>query len=130
MPRAKRTERGELQAAIMDIVWDRGETTVRDVHAILSRKTPIAYTTVMTVMTRLAAKKILKRRRAGSLYAYRAAATRDEQAGQAIASILARMAGGVGTPVMAKFVDAVGGSAEKLDELARLIEQKRKGMKR
>jgi predicted transcriptional regulator len=130
MARARKTERGGLQSAIMEIIWDRGETTVREVHAILSRKTPIAYTTVMTVMTRLAAKKLLKRRRSGAMYLYRAAATRDDHAGQAIASILERLAGGVGTPVLMKFVDAVGDdSPEKLDELARLIEKKRKGKK-
>ena len=131
MPRARKTERGELQSAIMEIVWDRGETTVREVHAILTARTPIAYTTVMTVMTRLAAKRVLKRRRSGTLFLYRAAASRDDHAGEAITSILSRLTGGVGTPVMMKFVDAVSReSPEKLDELARLIEKKRKGTKK
>ncbi|MBI5135218.1 BlaI/MecI/CopY family transcriptional regulator [Candidatus Uhrbacteria bacterium] len=52
---------GELEAEIMDIVWDSGTACVRDVLERLAKKRKIAYTTVMTVMTRLADKKVLTR---------------------------------------------------------------------
>ena len=42
---------GSLERQVMDIVWDGGSFTVRDVHAKLSR--PVAYTTVMTVLDRM-----------------------------------------------------------------------------
>ncbi|HUP45441.1 MAG TPA: BlaI/MecI/CopY family transcriptional regulator [Thermoanaerobaculia bacterium] len=130
-PKKNDREPGELQAAVMQIVWERGQTTVREVHAVLSRRRPIAYTTVMTVMSRLAARKLLRRRKDGASYVYRAAQSRDEMAGEAIVAILSRLAGGIGTPVLSHFVDAVGSrSPEKLDELAGLIEAKKKGPKR
>jgi predicted transcriptional regulator len=123
--------RGELQDAVMQIMWDRGESSVRAVHEELSRKRIIAYTTVMTVMTRLAARKLLRRRRSGASYLYRPAVSRDDHAGEAIVSILSKLVAGIGTPVLSHFVDAVGArSPDKLEELARLIETKRKAPKR
>ena len=57
----------ELETEIMDTVWDRGEVTVRDVlEAINDRaERERAYNTVMTVMTRLCTKGVLRRERRG-----------------------------------------------------------------
>ncbi len=48
-------ELGELQRAVMEIVWDSGQATVKDVLAVISsrRDTPPAYTTILTVMQKL-----------------------------------------------------------------------------
>jgi predicted transcriptional regulator len=115
----------------MEILWKRGESSVRDVHSALASTPPVAYTTVMTVMSRLAERKLLRRRRAGSLYLYRPAETRDESAGHAIESILGRLGRAIGTPVLSRFVDALHSrSPEKLDELAKLVEEKRRKARR
>ncbi|MGH7860309.1 MAG: BlaI/MecI/CopY family transcriptional regulator, partial [Candidatus Binatia bacterium] len=51
---------GELELAIMEFVWGRGaEVTVPAVHRHLGRKRGLAYTTVMTVMSRLFDKGLL-----------------------------------------------------------------------
>ena len=62
---------GELEARIMDVLWrDETPLTVREVHDVLERSGPIAYTTVMTVMDRLWRKKMLRRRSRGRAYLY------------------------------------------------------------
>ena len=55
-------------------VWRRGESSVRDVLEALNDRQPRqrAYTTVMTIMTRLAGKGLLERRREGKTDLYRA----------------------------------------------------------
>ncbi|MCK5413615.1 MAG: BlaI/MecI/CopY family transcriptional regulator [Candidatus Pacebacteria bacterium] len=53
---------GELETGIMETIWRKKEASVRDVLECLQKKRKIAYTTVMTVMSRLYDKKILKRR--------------------------------------------------------------------
>lgn len=53
---------GELEAVIMDILWKLNTVCVRDVLQELEKEREIAYTTVMTVMTRLYNKGILKRK--------------------------------------------------------------------
>jgi predicted transcriptional regulator len=73
------THLGELETAVMEEVWRRGEATVRDVHAALNASGPRerAYTTVMTVMTRLCDKGMLARSRRGRRDVYRPTGSRE-----------------------------------------------------
>ena len=66
---------GELEGAIMRIIWRRTEVTVRSVLEELQPARQIKYTTVMTVMSRLAQKGLLTARKQGNTFYYRAAAT-------------------------------------------------------
>src|SRR2546422_9496449 len=50
---------GELETAIMECLWDRGQATVSEVYKALATQREIAYTTVKTVMERLADKGYL-----------------------------------------------------------------------
>ena len=64
----------------MEEVWSRGEATVRDVQEALNERNEKAraYTTLLTVMTRLDGKGLLVRRRSGRLDIYAPALTRDD----------------------------------------------------
>jgi predicted transcriptional regulator len=75
------TRLGDLERAVMDVLWDRaaGTTTgitVREVAEAL-RDRELAYTTVMTVLDRLAGKGMVEREREGRAWSYRPAATRE-----------------------------------------------------
>jgi predicted transcriptional regulator len=68
---------GELERAVMDVLWDRrAPLTVREVAESL-RDRELAYTTVMTVLDRLAGKGMVERERAGRAWSYRPAASRE-----------------------------------------------------
>lgn len=68
---------GELERAVMDVLWDRGTPlTVREVAEALHNR-ELAYTTVMTVLDRLAGKEMVERERAGRAWSYRPAASRE-----------------------------------------------------
>jgi len=71
-----------VEAEIMDVVWDRGDVSVRDVMETLNAAAakPRAYTTVMTMLGRLHAKAMVTRRREGKTDVYAPAHTRDEYA--------------------------------------------------
>lgn len=69
---------GPLEAVVMERLWKRGSATVRDVVEDLGRTRSLAYTTVMTIMTRLHTKGLLERDRDGKTYVYRPAFTREE----------------------------------------------------
>jgi predicted transcriptional regulator len=84
----------ELEEAVMDEIWAHDETCVREVMAALNDRgaTVRAYTTYMTIMTRLDSKGLLMRRREGKTDYYRAVYSReryaDLRAGAAIDSIV------------------------------------------
>ena len=63
---------GDLEQAVMEVLWaSPAAMSVRDVHAALSRDRELAYTTVMTVMDRLAKKGQLQRELDGRAWQYR-----------------------------------------------------------
>lgn len=81
---------GELEAAIMDLLWDRAApATVREVLTELDWRRDLAYTTVMTVADTLYRKGFLTREPDGRAYRYQPALTREEYVGQTMHEALA-----------------------------------------
>jgi predicted transcriptional regulator len=68
---------GPLEVRIMRIIWQQERVTVKQVHGQLAPLHDIAYTTVMTTMSRLAEKGILSRHREGLAYVYAPAISED-----------------------------------------------------
>ena len=82
-------EFGELESAIMDVVWasDR-PCLVREVRERLCYSRPLAYTTVMTVMGILHGKGVLHREKFGRAWRYWPAETREEHDARLMAEVL------------------------------------------
>ena len=75
-----RTSLFDLEAEIMELVWEQGwtEFAVSDVHSALERRRDVAYTTIMTTVSRLFDKELLERRKVGRKYVYEVRMTRRE----------------------------------------------------
>ena len=81
---------GDLEAVIMDRLWDRATpATVREVLRDLQRHRTIAYTTVMTVMDNLHNKGVLARKRDGRAYLYWPVRSREEHNAELMKQVLA-----------------------------------------
>jgi predicted transcriptional regulator len=119
---------GSLERDVLARVWERGESSVRDVCARL--EPTVAYTTIMTTMDRLFKKGLLSRRKVGRAFVYHATATRDELEGAVAAELvqgLLQRGGSEPLPVLSSLVDAVSDRDRALlDELERLIREKRR----
>ena len=121
---------GALEREVLSLVWEHGETSVRDACERLG--SIVAYTTVMTTMDRLFKKRLLSRHKVGRAFVYRAAATREELEG-AVAAELVQMllqADGSGPlPILSSLVDAVSDRDRALlDDLERLVREKRRAV--
>src|SRR5699024_12818460 len=77
MPRSS-VSLGDLERSVMDVLWNGGSYTVREIHSVLSQERDLAYTTVMTVLDRLAKKGVADRERVGRSWRYTAAASHEE----------------------------------------------------
>ena len=122
---------GDLEAEIMECMWDFGSASVREVHECLSGQRDIAYTTVMTVMSRLAEKGLLRRVQAGRAYVYSPVETRDAFCTNIVKRVLDGFFGGAGKPVLAHFVENLDeADGAELDLLAEIIDQKRREQSR
>ena len=82
---------GSLEADILAVVWQLGQTTVRGVYETLRAERQIAYTTVMTVMNNLVKKHLLDQDRTGIAYVYTPAIPGREVARTVLDSVVERL---------------------------------------
>lgn len=111
---------GPLESQVMRVVWAAdGSVSVREVVELLNagRPEPLAYTTVMTVMNRLADKQALVRSPAGRSYVYEA--TAPDPAGIAVKNVIRTY----GDEALAHFVDEARADPEVWRRMQRMMSE-------
>ncbi len=83
-----RSELPDLELSCMKILWEAGDLTVREVQERLRPQRPLAYTTIMTVLDRLARKTVVSRRKVGRAHLYHAEFPRAEARSRAVRRLL------------------------------------------
>lgn len=119
----------DLEADVMDTVWDAGwdRFTVADVHRRLSERRQIAYTTVMTTVARLHDKGLLGRERDGRRYVYRPRLSREAFLQEVTRQVLDHLPAASRRQAVALLVEQVAeADPEELDHLEALIRARRK----
>jgi BlaI family transcriptional regulator, penicillinase repressor len=117
----------ELEADVMDAVWDLGEASVRQVMDALNPAAakPRAYTTYMTILGRLHTKRLLDRRREGKTDHYRAVYTRAEYADLRAQADVAALVDAYGDVALGHFARQVAGlDPERRRALERLTRER------
>jgi predicted transcriptional regulator len=112
---------GELEVEIMNAVWDLGKASVQDVFEALYPQRKLAYTTIMTVMSRLAAKGVLEQDRSGIAYLYAPLVTREEVATNVMAEVVDRILAGRLSPVLESYLARGTADAEEIARLRKLL---------
>ncbi len=122
MSRRSRRATGELEAEVLEVLWDDGgRMTPSEVGARLHVEQELAYTTVMTVLTRLYEKGVLCRERRGRAWAYQPVLTREEHAAGRMNEILHN--GGDRSKALARFLDQM--TPAERERLRKLLESRR-----
>jgi BlaI family penicillinase repressor len=83
-----------LELDCMNALWPSGEATVRQIQEALRPTRPRAYTTIMTILDRLAQKGMVQRRKAGRAWVYRANISADEARAHAVSQLVDGFFGG------------------------------------
>lgn len=119
---------GSLEARIMTDLWRHGESTVNDVLERLNsrRAKQLAYNTVMSVMARLADKRLLERERHGRAFVYWPAMDRDKFVEHQAARTAQEFMEEFGAAAVSGFVAAASERPALLDELERRLRGARK----
>lgn len=77
-----------LELACLTVLWKRGEADVGEVREAMRESRPLAYTTIMTVLERLAGKGMVTRQKAGRSFRYAPARDREEMRALAVAQLV------------------------------------------
>ncbi len=115
----------EAEWEVMKVLWAKGPSTAAEVVDALVSEAPSRHPkTIKTYLGRLTAKKAVGFRREGRGYLYRALVTERECVKAASESFLERVFGGSLKPMLAHFVEQKKLSAEEIQELKRLLDEK------
>ena len=118
---SKRARLGDLERTIMDRLWahaashPEGSLSVRAIHMSISQEREIAYTTVMTVLDRLAKKGLVTREREGRAWRYQPVSTSEELTAHLLRDSLEHIESSDRRAAMLHFLDAA--SSEEIDDL-------------
>ena len=100
-PRRSVLDLAPLELDCMNTLWPMGEATVREIRDGLAMRRPRAYTTIMTIMDRLARKGVVERRKVGRAYKYVPNLSADDARTQALGQVVESFFGGSREAVMA-----------------------------
>ena len=112
---------GELESAVMEVVWRVGASTAREVCERLTGRRERAYTTIMTTMDRLHRKGLLDRGKEGLAWRYRPALSRPEFERSVAGTLASRILSSNHETALHAFVDATAQLDESLLERLRQL---------
>jgi BlaI family transcriptional regulator, penicillinase repressor len=121
---------GELQRAVMDVLWEKGEASVHEVRDRLGRRKALAYTTILTTLQKLEKAGWLRHRAEGKSYVYFPARSRDEAGAGSVRQFLKQVFEGDAVAMFQHLIRESDLTEEDLQEVRGMIETKRKEMQK
>ena len=116
---------GELE--ILRVLWARGPSTVRDVHAALGGRT--GYTTVLKLMQIMAEKGHVRRDESARTHVYAAVVGEEQTQRHLVGDLMERAFGGSAKKLMVAALSGRKASRQELAEIRRLIDEMERGAK-
>ena len=122
---------GDLEAEVMQVIWKKDQSTVREVYEQLCLEKNLAYTTVMTIMSRLADKGLLTKAAHGNAYIYTPAVSEAEFSKMVVSEVLDGLLEEFAEPALSHMVEKLGSEdSARLSKLEEIIKEHRsKGKK-
>ncbi len=114
---------GELQLAIMRVIWPRGEATVADVHEALREERGLALTTIATMLKRLETRGVVEHRLEGRQFVYRARVTEDLVKSSMVGQLTSRLFKGDPLALLSHLLTEYEIDPDELPRLAKLIDE-------
>jgi predicted transcriptional regulator len=109
----KNANLGELEKAVMEIVWQDKICSVRDVLNKLEKNRKIAYTTVATILHRLHEKDLVIKEQASTGFVYKPKLSKEAYTKQMASTFLNKFIGSYGDEAIASFAESVDRLPEK-----------------
>jgi len=118
-PRHKNPTPAELE--VLQIIWEDGPCTVREVMNLLKPKRPRAYTSVMSLMNVMAEKGLLRQKPKGRAFIYSAKVSRDKTQSSMLSDLLNRAFDGSANVLVAHLLQQAEPNCKELDEIHETI---------
>ena len=117
----------ELQ--ILQVLWERGPSTVREVHEALQAEKALGYTTVLKLMQIMTAKGLVRRNEDQRAHVYEAQQPAEKTKRQLAADMLERVFDGSARELMLHALAAQRSSRQEMEELRSLLDEHERNLR-
>jgi len=122
MPRSTAPRPTDAELAILRILWDRGPSTVRQVHDILGRERPAAYTTALKLLQIMIEKGLVERDERDRTHIYRARLSEETTQRQLVRDLVDRAFGGSSMKLVMQALATRRASPDELRDIRKAID--------
>ena len=112
----------QAELAILNVLWEKGPSTVRSVFEVLGETQGVGYTTVLKLMQIMAKKGLVRRDERQKTHVYYACRAREKTQGQLVRDLLERAFGGSAERLVMRALEEKKVSAEELDRIRQLLD--------
>ena len=126
---AKAAKPTEAELAILNVLWDRGPSTVRQVQKDLESSRGTGYTTILKLMQIMLEKGLLRRDESSHAHVYRAVCTRGKTQKQLLGQLVDQMFDGSAQQLVMQALSSRQSTPEELAQIKKLINELEKGTK-
>src|SRR5581483_7786791 len=113
----------DAELAILRVLWERGASTVRDVHDELNRHTPTGYTTVLKLLQIMTDKGLVVRDQSQRAHIYEARYSEQKTQRQLLTDLADRAFGGSSDKLVMQALSGRKATPEELDEIRDLLKR-------
>lgn len=125
--RAKEIKPTESELEILQVLWQKGQATVREVHDELSRSRDIGYTTALKLLQIMYEKGLVTRDDSSKTHIYKAAISREKTQKQLVGKMISTLFSGSPSELVMQALGNHKASEEELNEIQKLLDNLRKG---
>ena len=120
-PRHENPTPAELE--VLQVIWERGPSTVREVMNALNHDRPRAYTSVMSLMNVMVEKGLLTQKPKGRAFVYSAKISQTRTQSEIVRDLLGRVFDGSAAALVTHLLEQAKPDSEELDEIRRTISE-------
>ena len=111
------------ELAILQILWSRGASTVREIHEVLAREKDVGYTSTLKFLQIMTAKGLVTRTEDQRAHVYSAQQPAEKTKQQFAADVLKRVFHGSASQLMQHALSGRRGSKKEIEELRHLLDE-------
>lgn len=123
MPEIKDPRPTDAELQLLKILWERGPSTVREVHEALNQTKPTMYTTVLKTLQIMAEKGLVRRDEHQRAHVYRAAIERESTQRKIVSDLMERLFDGSAKQLVLHAISTQAASANELAEIRKLLDE-------
>lgn len=118
----------DAELAILQVLWDRGPSTVRQVHEVLGDSRDVGYTTILKTLQVMTDKGLTRRDESQRSHVYEAASSEVQTQRGLVGELMERAFGGSASRLVIQALSASRASREELDEIRAMLDRAERGL--